>query len=112
MKRSSWLSPMLKKAICLPSGDTLLGTRLLLRVSSRDGIPARRATGANGTATGLPDPTRDLSANLAPSFEKLGSEGDACTPAVTVSGTPMIFPLKSSPAIRQRFIAAPRSLEK
>src|SRR5688572_27845197 len=103
---------MLKKAICLPSGDTLLGTRMLFRVSSRDGTPARSDAGSNGIATGLIDPMRDRKASREPFFEKLGSAADACTPAVTVSGTPRTFPFDSSIAIRQRFMAVPRSLEK
>jgi hypothetical protein len=69
-------------------------------------------TGSKGIATGLTDPTRDLNARRDPSFDNRGRAADAWTPAVTGSGSPIGCPLDSSTAIRQMFIAVPRSLAK
>src|SRR5688572_4018155 len=103
---------MAKYAICEPSGETPLGTRMLFWVSSTTGVPARSVTGTNGIATGLIDPTRDRNASRNPSFESRGRLADAWTPVVTGSGSPTGLPVASSTGIRQRFIAVPRSLEK
>src|SRR6187431_1710459 len=103
---------MLKYAICVPSGDTSLGTRMLVRVSSRRGSPARPVAGSNGISTGLIEPTRDRNARREPSFEKLGRPADAWTPLVTGSGVPDVRPVDASTAMRHRFIEPPRSLAK
>ena len=95
-----------------PSGDTSLGTRMLVRESSRRGSPALSVTGSNGISNGLIEPIRERNASRLPSFENDGSADDACAPIVTGSGAPVDLPVEGSTGMRHRFIAPLRSLEK
>src|SRR4051812_42151216 len=99
-------------AMVLPSGETLVGVRMLFGVSVATGVPALPDETSNDIAYGVTETSTASKAIRVPFLEKLGRPSFANTPETTGSGSPAARPVDSSTATRQRFMTPPRSLEK